>query len=234
MDPMMESINAESLGFVEDLYAQFLEDPSSVDPSWKEVFERQRESLGTNRGRQGIGPAFRPASIFNPPSSAPAGVEPADQTLVPVPSRGSKAATERVPFLQSLRMLQGVSTEEVEELAKLATEFEASDGQYIFRQGEAADALYIVLEGSVIILRDGEITIELGRGEIVGELAVLDQAPRIGGGPRGGGLWPRVRRSGKRAPHGGAPRRGRAPGRLRILRGHDPRGRRPGRTSWLE
>ncbi len=179
MDPMTESLNAESLAFVEELYAQYLEDPSSVDPSWRTYFGGFREAPGPNGGRAGFGPSFEPSSIFDPPSEAVAPTGPPRPELAPVPSRGSVAAAERIPFLRSLRLLQGVSAGEVEELAKLSTEFEASDGEHIFRQGDAADALYIVLEGSVIILRDGEITIELGPGEVVGELAVLDQAPRI-------------------------------------------------------
>src|SRR5919201_942968 len=35
-------LSGSNIDFIEALYARFLEDPSSVDPSWRELFERQR------------------------------------------------------------------------------------------------------------------------------------------------------------------------------------------------
>ncbi|MCB1033706.1 MAG: cyclic nucleotide-binding domain-containing protein, partial [Acidobacteria bacterium] len=172
----MESLNAESLGFVEDLWARYQEDPTSVDPAWRRYFDELPPAPSANGGRVGIGPAFSPSSIFNPPAAA---ALPPPTSLAPVAAPGAPAPAERLPFLKSLRLLQGVSDEEVEELAKLSTEVEAADGQYVFRQGQTADALYIVMAGSVVILRDEQITVELGPGEVVGELAVLDHEPRI-------------------------------------------------------
>lgn len=55
-------------------------------------------------------------------------------------------------------------------------------GEVLFHQGDLADAAYFVVGGrvSVHIVDDGEerLVAELGRGEVVGELGLLDQAPR--------------------------------------------------------
>jgi CRP/FNR family transcriptional regulator, cyclic AMP receptor protein len=53
-----------------------------------------------------------------------------------------------------------------------------ADGDVVFREGDAADRMYIVREGAVE-LQVGSETIEvLGPGSIVGEMALVDPAPR--------------------------------------------------------
>ncbi len=55
-------------------------------------------------------------------------------------------------------------------------------GEVLFQQGDAPDAAYFVVGGRVMVLvdDDGEerLVAELGRGEVVGELGLLDRAPR--------------------------------------------------------
>jgi predicted acylesterase/phospholipase RssA/CRP-like cAMP-binding protein len=55
-------------------------------------------------------------------------------------------------------------------------------GEVLFHQGDIADAAYFVVGGrvSVHVRDDGEerLVAELGRGEVVGELGLLDRAPR--------------------------------------------------------
>ena len=55
-------------------------------------------------------------------------------------------------------------------------------GEVLFEQGDVADAAYFVVGGRVSVhaVDDGEerLVAELGRGEVVGELGLLDRAPR--------------------------------------------------------
>jgi sigma-B regulation protein RsbU (phosphoserine phosphatase) len=51
-------------------------------------------------------------------------------------------------------------------------------GTVLFNQGEPGDGLYLILEGEVAIHSDGVQIAIRGPGECVGELAVLDDAPR--------------------------------------------------------
>lgn len=57
--------NGQSLAFVEGLYEQYLEDPSSVDDDWVSYFQSLQTELGN--GSVQLSPSFSPASIFNPP-----------------------------------------------------------------------------------------------------------------------------------------------------------------------
>jgi len=51
-------------------------------------------------------------------------------------------------------------------------------GQAIFRQGDAADHFYLIVEGEVAIsIRDQEIA-RLGSGHVFGEMALLERTPR--------------------------------------------------------
>lgn len=52
-------------------------------------------------------------------------------------------------------------------------------GHVIFRSGDAGDRMYVVLEGAVR-LEIGDAELEaLGPGEVFGEMALIDAAPRI-------------------------------------------------------
>ncbi len=71
--------------------------------------------------------------------------------------------------------------------ARAAIEAEArwtrlQSGDTLFREGEAADALYVVIKGRLRVLvggpTGGMLVAEIGRGEVVGEMALLTGAPR--------------------------------------------------------
>ncbi|MEO6570029.1 MAG: cyclic nucleotide-binding domain-containing protein [Ilumatobacteraceae bacterium] len=55
-------------------------------------------------------------------------------------------------------------------------------GELLFEQGDESDAAYFIVGGRVVVsIRDGDDMVpvsELGRGEVVGELGLLDDAPR--------------------------------------------------------
>ena len=51
-------------------------------------------------------------------------------------------------------------------------------GEIVFTAGEAGDAMYVLIEGDVDI-RIGNVSIEVAHaGDIVGEMALIDQNPR--------------------------------------------------------
>lgn len=53
-----------------------------------------------------------------------------------------------------------------------------TQGEIIFREGELGDCLYIVAEGQVDIVADGQILETVEAGGILGELALIDDKPR--------------------------------------------------------
>ena len=51
-------------------------------------------------------------------------------------------------------------------------------GDFLFHEGETADAMYVVLDGEVDVVQGGRVIETVGPGGIVGEMALIEQAPR--------------------------------------------------------
>jgi CRP-like cAMP-binding protein len=53
-----------------------------------------------------------------------------------------------------------------------------SPGEWVFRQGEKGDSMYVLLEGNVDVIV-GETVVETAeRGALLGEMALIDNSPR--------------------------------------------------------
>ncbi|MEO7867040.1 MAG: Crp/Fnr family transcriptional regulator [Candidatus Eisenbacteria bacterium] len=85
---------------------------------------------------------------------------------------------ERVLILKCADLLREVGPRHLLELAEVAREMEICTGDAIFEEEDAADALYMIVEGRVRI-STGERTIsEVGPGEAFGTWALVDDAAR--------------------------------------------------------
>lgn len=183
MDDGSPSIGAQNLPFVEELYAEFCKDPGSVDDSWRSYFESlEAQAPPTVK----LGPSFGLRSIFNPSSadgvatSAPAA--PAALAASPVapagPSTLSPEVLARVPFLRSLAMFHDLPQEELPQVAAIAEELTVASQEVFVREGDMGRDMYVIVEGHVSIRRGGRLVTELTKGDVVGEMAVLDSQPR--------------------------------------------------------
>lgn len=64
------------------------------------------------------------------------------------------STTEKVTFLRNVSSFANLTEDQLGTLANICEERTFSQGEYIFRQGEAGGALYIVLSGRVAIERE--------------------------------------------------------------------------------
>ncbi len=93
----------------------------------------------------------------------------------------SPAAIAR--FLQTVELFAELPADELEELVRVMQPLHAATGDRLWRQGEPADGLHVVVQGTVAIsLRQpggGELRLAtVGAGEVLGEVPLLDGRTR--------------------------------------------------------
>lgn len=85
----------------------------------------------------------------------------------------------RAELLGACRLFQGVEAGDLATVAGRAIEIDFPADHVIARQGEIGTGFFVVVEGSVRVVRGGEEVAVLGPGEFFGELSVLDGLPRV-------------------------------------------------------
>lgn len=86
---------------------------------------------------------------------------------------------EKVIFLQNVDVFASVPTEHLAYLAAITEELEVRPGDFIYKEHEPSNALYLVLDGSVRLERDGREITTAGPREAFGTWALFDEEPRV-------------------------------------------------------
>jgi NTE family protein len=82
-------------------------------------------------------------------------------------------------FLAGVTIFAGLDEPQLEQLAERATTVPLEAGDWLFRAGDHGDALYVVRAGRLEVVAEDEAVLRtLGRGAVVGELALLAAEPR--------------------------------------------------------
>ena len=84
----------------------------------------------------------------------------------------------QIALLRSLPLFAELPAPAVEGLAAALTPAELPAGAVLIRQGEEGDAYYAIAAGQFDVLQDGRFLRRCGRGEGVGEIALLRAVPR--------------------------------------------------------
>jgi CRP-like cAMP-binding protein len=85
----------------------------------------------------------------------------------------------RTELIAACPLFTGLDAEQVQTVADQATEVEFPSGRVIARQGDVGTGFFIVADGLVRVVRDGDVIAMLGPGEFFGELSILDGQPRV-------------------------------------------------------
>jgi CRP/FNR family cyclic AMP-dependent transcriptional regulator len=92
---------------------------------------------------------------------------------------GGMERHEIFPFLGAVSLFAETSPAAMEQIADVFVPVLVETGETFIRKGEAGDCMYILARGRIRI-HDGEVTFNhLGAGEVVGEMALLDEVPRM-------------------------------------------------------
>ena len=89
------------------------------------------------------------------------------------------ATIEKVVFLKSVDIFAHATIEQLGRIAALTDELDIKAGETIFREGEPTDAIYLIVVGTVILGRNGQIVGEVGARGVFGAVAALDLSPAV-------------------------------------------------------
>ncbi|MGC4048994.1 MAG: cyclic nucleotide-binding domain-containing protein [Paludibaculum sp.] len=84
---------------------------------------------------------------------------------------------ERVIALEGVDLMKGLTPDQLSRVAAIATQDHAQPGRDILTPQSPLDAMYIILDGSVALLQDGEQLEVVHQNEVLGSWALLDNSP---------------------------------------------------------
>ncbi len=124
---------------------------------------------------------FEAEALLNHPD--PLVREAARRTLAAVAGRSPEepmySTIEKILFLKSAPVFERVAGEDLAPLARVADVEVYGAGHRIFARGDPGEALFVITRGRVSVGDDGRTLATLGAGDTLGEMAVLDDEPRI-------------------------------------------------------
>lgn len=86
--------------------------------------------------------------------------------------------TQGLDALQEIDLFRELSMTELVKVYNVFTAVEVGVDACVIREGEKSEHLYVVVEGSVTVMREGNKIATLGPGTHFGEMAMLNQRPR--------------------------------------------------------
>jgi CRP/FNR family cyclic AMP-dependent transcriptional regulator len=83
-----------------------------------------------------------------------------------------------VDHLKTVPLFEGMTEQALEAVAGLANEIRFEDGQTVTVEGEPGDSFYVLVDGQLRVSRQGKTIRDLGPGDFLGEISLIDGRPR--------------------------------------------------------
>ncbi len=94
------------------------------------------------------------------------------------PATAAVAAEQRIAILKRIPFFAHLTYNELVKVVGLTHMVRVPTGQPFIKEGETGDELYVVLAGEVEILKGSAVIVTLKAGAHIGEMALVDNAPR--------------------------------------------------------
>jgi CRP/FNR family cyclic AMP-dependent transcriptional regulator len=86
--------------------------------------------------------------------------------------------SDKVDLLRKVSLFSQLSQRQLNAVAKYADEVERGAGSVLAKQGAQGLEAIIIVDGRARVKADGKAIAELGPGDVVGEMSVIDGKPR--------------------------------------------------------
>ncbi len=90
----------------------------------------------------------------------------------------SEATVQKMFALEGVKVFSQSDVDDLAAVAAVAREATFRAGERIYAQGDPGDALYVIVEGTVDAMRNGAHVLRLQSKETLGDVSLLDGAPR--------------------------------------------------------
>ncbi len=83
----------------------------------------------------------------------------------------------KIDLLRQVTLFAGCSKRELGDIARITDEIDFPEGKTLITQGEPGRQCFVVVEGSVDVVKDGKKLAARGSTELFGEIALLSGGP---------------------------------------------------------
>lgn len=85
---------------------------------------------------------------------------------------------EKVALLKAIDIFASTPDHILASVAAIVEQLDMDEGETFIQQGDIGDCMYLIIDGEVLVHQGDDKILTLGPGKSVGELAILDMAPR--------------------------------------------------------
>ena len=85
---------------------------------------------------------------------------------------------DRLFILENVDLFENLGPDDLAAIAHIAEEKEYEEGAVIYTQGQPGDNMFVIVQGEVLLERDGQPILRLGTGETIGQVSLLDRGTR--------------------------------------------------------